>query len=128
MRKLFLAVPALMLLSLPAFGAMESRPVYPLCGGDKLSSCIEDGNTFWYGWEHMRLENVVPPTQQACAPGAATDRLFELLNHREIFVFRYGTDSEGHTLARVISDGQDVGQVLIKENLAQAGSGDGKWC
>jgi micrococcal nuclease len=128
MRKPLLILPAILLLGAPALGAMEVRPVYPLCSDIRANSCIEDGNTFWYGGELVRLQNVVPPQQQACVDGtAAKARLFELLNYREIFVYRYGTDSEGHTLARVISSGRDVGNVLVSEQLAATG-GSGTWC
>lgn len=136
MRRLLLITPSLLLLSLPAFAVTSPRPVYPLCSEERLRSCIENGNTFWYGGELMRLENVNPPEppQLACAPeastaAAATARLFELLNYKEIFVFRYGTDAEGHTLAHVISGGQDVGQVLLDEHLAEPNTAtNGPWC
>lgn len=119
-----------------AAAAMEPRPVYPLCSDERLRSCIENGNTFWYGGELMRLENINPPEPklEACAPGAstaaaATAKLFELLNYKEVFVFRYGTDAEGHTLAHVISGGQDVGQVLLDAHLAQPNTAtNGPWC
>ena len=129
MRKLFLLATSLTLLSVPAFAAM-SRPVYPLCSDIEARSCIADGTAFWYGGEFVRLQNVVPPpTQAACADGsAATARLFELLNYREIFVFRYGTDAEGHTLSRVISQGRDVSQVLVSEDLASSAASGGAWC
>jgi hypothetical protein len=136
MRRLVLLVPALLLLSFNAAASTMPRPVYPLCANEQLRSCIMDGNTFWYGGELMRLENVNPPepAREACAPNAstaaaATARLFELLNFKEIFVFRYGTDADGHTLTRVISGGHDVGQVLIDEHLAQPNtSSSGAWC
>ena len=121
MRALVLVALAVAALTSPALAATEPRATYPLCSVEKLRSCIENGNTFWYGGEYMRLQDVGLVGQQACA--ASTARLFDLLNHKEIFVFRYGSDGEGHTLARVIAGGQDVGQVLISEGLAQAGTG-----
>ena len=63
-----------------------------------------------------------PATQVACAAStadAARDRLMKLLNTGEIFVFRYGTDTEGHTLTQVLVEGREVGQTLIAEGLAQ---------
>ena len=122
MRAVALVALGLFALTPPAFAVVaEARPTYPLCSVEKLRSCIENGNTFWYGGEYMRLQDVGLVTQAACA--ASTERLFDLLNHQEIFVFRYGSDGQGHTLAHVIAGGQDVGQVLIAEGLAQAGGG-----
>ncbi len=129
MRKIFLVCVGLLALTVPVSAAI-ARPLYPLCGDEKLRSCVVDGNTFWYGGEFMRLQDVFPPepTQQACAPGA-TQRLKELLNSGEIFVFRYGTDAEGHTLSRVISQGRDVSDVLVSEELATSSSSSGgAWC
>lgn len=125
MRKTFLVSVSLLMLAVPASAAI-ARPLYPLCGDEKLRSCVVDGNTFWYGGEFMRLEAVNPPaTQVACATStadAARDRLMKLLNTGEIFVFRFGTDAEGHTLTRVLVEGREVGQTLIAEGLAQPSS------
>ena len=120
MRKTILVIAGLLALLAPASSAI-ARPLYPLCGDVKLRSCVVDSNTFWYGGEFMRLKTINPPaTQMACA--AARDRLVGLLNHGEIFVFRYGTDSEGHTLSRVLVEGREVGETLIAEGLAQPSS------
>lgn len=125
MRKTFLVCVSLLALAGPA-GAAIARPLYPLCGDEKLRSCVVDGNTFWYGGEFMRLEAVNPPTPQvACVTStadAARDRLMKLLNTGEIFVFRYGIDAEGHTLTQVLVEGKEVGQTLIAEGLAQPSS------
>jgi micrococcal nuclease len=122
MRKTFLVCVSLLALIGPA-GAAIARPLYPLCGDEKLRSCVVDGNTFWYGGEFMRLQAVNPPaTQVACTSStadAAKNRLMKLLNTGEIFVFRYGTDPEGHTLTQVLVEGKEVGQTLISEGLAQ---------
>jgi micrococcal nuclease len=122
MRKTFLVCVSLLALAGPA-GAAIARPLYPLCGDEKLRSCVVDGNTFWYGGEFMRLKAVNPPaTQVACATStadAARDRLMKLLNRGEIFVFRHGTDAEGHTLSTVLVEGKEVGATLIAEGLAQ---------
>ncbi|MEO6012924.1 MAG: hypothetical protein ABIQ30_04985 [Devosia sp.] len=135
MKQTILVAASLLLLATPSFASV-ARPVYPLCADEKLRSCVENGNTFWYGGEFMRLENVNPPepTKQACAPEVSTAvqaaaRLKQLLNSGEIFVFRYGTDGDGHTLTRVISQGRDVGETLIGEHLAQPNSGaNGAFC
>ena len=122
MRKTILVIAGLLALVTPASSAV-ARPLYPLCGDQTLRSCVVDGNTFWYGGEFMRLKAVNPPaTQVACATStadAARDRLMKLLNTGEIFVFRYGTDAEGHTLTQVLVEGKEVGQTLIAEGLAQ---------
>jgi micrococcal nuclease len=122
MRKTILVCFSLVALTAP-IGAAAARPLYPLCGDEKLRSCVVDGNTFWYGGEFMRLNAVNPPaTQVACATStadAARDRLMKLLNRGEIFVFRHGTDAEGHTLSTVLVEGKEVGATLIAEGLAQ---------
>ena len=132
MRKTFLVCVSLLALAGPA-GAAIARPLYPLCGDEKLRSCVLDGNTFWYGGEFMRLQAVNPPAPQvACVAStadAARDRLMKLLNTGEIFVFRYGTDAEGHTLTQVLVEGREVGQTLIAEGLAQPSSAStGAFC
>ena len=122
MRKTILVIAGLLALVTPASSAV-ARPLYPLCGNQTLRSCVVDGNTFWYGGEFMRLQAINPPaTQVACTSStadAARDRLMKLLNTGEIFVFRYGTDQEGHTLSKVLVEGREVGQTLIAEGLAQ---------
>ena len=132
MRKTFLVCVSLLALAGPA-GAAIARPLCPLCGDEKLRSCVLDGNTFWYGGEFMRLQAVNPPAPQvACVAStadAARDRLMKLLNTGEIFVFRYGTDAEGHTLTQVLVEGREVGQTLIAEGLAQPSSAStGAFC
>jgi micrococcal nuclease len=132
MRKTFLISVSLLLLAVPATAAV-ARPLYPLCGDEKLRSCVVDGNTFWYGGEFMRLEAINPPAPQvACVSttaDAARDRLMKLLNTGEIFVFRYGTDAEGHTLTQVLVEGREVGATLIAEGLAQpTTSSTGAFC
>ena len=132
MRKIFLVCVSLLALSVPASAAI-ARPLYPLCGDEKLRSCVLDGNTFWYGGEFMRLKAInPPPTQVACTTStadAARDRLMKLLNTGEIFVFRYGTDEQGHTLSRVLVEGREVGETLIAEGLAQpSSSSTGAFC
>jgi micrococcal nuclease len=132
MRKTILACVSLMALAMPV-STVIARPLYPLCGEEKLRSCVIDGNTFWYGGEFMRLQAINPPAPKvACVGGtaeAARDRLMTMLNGGEIFVFRYGTDAEGHTLSRVLFEGRDIGERLIAEGLAQPStSSTGAFC
>ena len=132
MRKTFLVCMSLLALIGPA-GAAIARPLYPLCGDEKLRSCVVDGNTFWYGGEFMRLKAINPSaTKVACVTStadAARDRLMKLLNTGEIFVFRDGTDTEGHTLSTVLVEGKEVGETLIAEGLAQPSSAStGAFC
>jgi endonuclease YncB( thermonuclease family) len=132
MRKTFLVCVGLLGLVVPMSTAI-ARPLYPLCGDEKLRSCVLDGNTFWYGGEFMRLEAVNPPAPKvacvATTADEARDRLMKLLNTGEIFVFRYGTDPQGHTLTRVLVEGREVGQTLIAEGLAQPSSAStGAFC
>ena len=125
MRKTVLVCVSLLAMAAPISTAI-ARPLYPLCGDEKLRSCVIDGNTFWYGGEFMRLQAINPPEPKvACTGGtaeAARERLVKMLNGGEIFVFRYGTDAQGHTLSRVLFEGKDIGERLIAEGLARPSS------
>ena len=132
MRKTILVCVSLAALLAPASTAI-ARPLYPLCGDEKLRSCVLDGNSFWYGGEFMRLQAINPPEPQVAftdsTANAARDRLMKMLNGGEIFVFRYGTDAQGHTLSRVLFEGRDIGERLIAEGLAQPStSSTGAFC
>ena len=115
MLKTILIVTAALGLAQPAMAAVK-RQAYPLCADEQLRSCIENGVTFWYGGEHVRLRNVnATVSGEGC--NAATDRLRKLLNDGEVFVFRFGTDAAGLTLVEVIAQGREIGQTLAAEGL-----------
>ena len=116
MLKTILIVTAVLGLAQPAMAAVK-RQAYPLCADEQLRSCIETGTVFWYGGEHVRLRNVSASGASAENCVAATDRLRQLLNDGEVFVFRYGTDADGLTRVEVIAQGREVGRVLAAEGL-----------
>jgi hypothetical protein len=116
MLKAILITAAVLGLTQPAMAAVK-RQAYPLCADEQLRSCIENGSTFWYGGEHVRLRNVSAGGGSATACSEAVDRLRQLLNSGEVFVFRYGIDADGLTRVEVIAQGREVGQVLVGEGL-----------
>ncbi|RYE10647.1 MAG: hypothetical protein EOP22_03315 [Hyphomicrobiales bacterium] len=117
MLKTILIAAFALLLVQPAAAAVK-RQAYPLCADEQLRSCIENGLTFWYGGEHVRLRNAGVAATGGCS--AATDRLRKLLNEGEVFVYRYGTNAEGLTLVEVFSQGREVGRTLAAEGLGCA--------
>jgi micrococcal nuclease len=87
---------------------------------------IIDGDTFALGMERFRILNIDTPEthsprcEKELARGLkAKERLAELLRAGRIEVERDGQDRYGRTLARVSAGGRDVGDVLIREGLAQ---------
>jgi micrococcal nuclease len=52
-----------------------------------------------------------------------------ILNGQPFTIERHGLDKYGRTLAIICSNGQDVGEMLIKERLARSWpDGDEFWC
>ncbi|GGA64040.1 thermonuclease family protein [Pelagibacterium lentulum] len=57
------------------------------------------------------------------------NRLAELLLGQQVTIHRQGTDRYGRTLAAVIVNGVDAGDVLVSEGLARTWSGRREpWC
>lgn len=107
-----------------------------LCAPGPRDNCVVDGDTLWLAGEKIRIEGIdAPETDQAKCPAeraqgeAAKRRLQSLLNSGPISVQRTGTDRYRRTLARVLVDGVDVGEVMVGEGLVRPyGSGRKPWC
>lgn len=107
-----------------------------LCAPGPRDNCVVDGDTFWLADEKIRIESIdAPETDQAkCAAErvqgeAAKRRLRSLLNSGPIYVQRTGTDRYRRTLARVLVNGIDVGEVMVGEGLVRRYEGGRRpWC
>lgn len=97
---------------------------------------IIDGDTIRIGSEKIRLMGFDTPELDArCAREKklalkAQERLRSLIDNGELTIRRHGEDRWGRTLAYVRTDGQDVGSILISENLARPYEGGKRkgWC
>lgn len=108
----------------PGFsGAVAPRPM-PVCGSGRRINCVVDGDTLWLDGEKIRLLNIDAPEVRArCSAekqraGAATRELAFLLNRQPIRVQRQGEDRYGRTLAAVSTPAGDVGDLLVRRELA----------
>lgn len=124
----------------------EGGTLRPPIGADEAARPVRvtyviDGDTFVLaGGERVRILNIdtaeLPPRSQCdretALALAAKARLAELLHGAEVVVLRSGgrdRDRYGRQLRRVVVDGQDVGDRLIREGLAQRWRGRrGDWC
>lgn len=112
---------ALTLLSGPAM-AME------MCGSGPRTNCIVDGDTFWLDGEKYRpmgydtpepMTNICGGDLERELAARASQRLLELFRETEITIETDGRDHYGRILAAVRSNGEDVGDILVREGLAR---------
>lgn len=101
---------------------------------------VIDGDTFELaGGERVRILNIdaaeMPPGSQCGAERdlalAAKARLSEVVRQGEVTLVREGRDRDRYDrqLRRVRVDGQDVGDLLVREGLAQPWRGHkANWC
>jgi micrococcal nuclease len=105
------------------------------CSGPKRVNCVVDGDTFWLNGEKIRIADIdAPEMGGACLEerqksAASAARLAELLSSGVIELQRQGKDFHKRTLAIVLVGGQNVGSVLIAEDLARPWKGKREnWC
>lgn len=86
-------------------------------------------------FEAVRLYNIdAPEIEGQCAfetelAQRAKARLAEIMNGQQVIVRRQGTDRYGRTLAAVLVDGADAGDMLVREGLARTWTGRREqWC
>lgn len=124
-------------------GSIEPVAHLPICGARQPNTsdktCIVDGDTLWLNGVNLRLKDLDTPESRTniCVgfteidlADAATDRLQELLNTNIWTIETYGKDGTGkRRLATIRIAGEDVGDILIREQLARRWP-DGKefWC
>jgi endonuclease YncB( thermonuclease family) len=102
-------------------------------------TCIVDGDTLWLNGVNIRLRDFDTPESRTNICGsffeidlanAATLRLQELLNSNVWTIETFGIDGTGQRqLATIRIDGDDVGDILIREKLARRWpDGEEFWC
>jgi hypothetical protein len=86
---------------------------------------LVDGDTLRYEGETIRLVDIDTPEnfhsrceRELILALAAKDRLRQLVDAGPLTVERHGKDRYGRTLARVLVDGRDVGDTLLREGKA----------
>ena len=134
MRKLF----KVLVFSLLAVSVAGPSFAIDKCGTGKRITCVVDGDTFWLKGEKIRMQGYdAPETTTNVCGGAyekalgnkATSRVIQLLNGSGVAIKRTGKDRYGRTLAVVLVNGRDIGDILVSERLARRWP-DGRefWC
>lgn len=120
-------------------GDRESAP-FPLCGSGTRTTCIVDGDTFWYRGDKVRIADINTPevSRPACAREAelgraATLRLQALLASGPFTLAPApdGRDKDryGRLLRTVTRAGRSLGAELVQAGLAEVWQGRrGNWC
>jgi endonuclease YncB( thermonuclease family) len=148
-RRLLGAAPLLALLPLAARAATPQPAAadreiatFAACAGGHRTTCVVDGDTFWYRGAKIRLADINAPevSQPGCPREAelgrrATERLRALLNAGPFTLAANddGTgrdrDRYGRLLRTVTRGGASVGEELVREGLAEPWAGRrGTWC
>jgi endonuclease YncB( thermonuclease family) len=131
----WIAIVAVFLNAQPA-SAAEAGSRMAICKGPVRITCVVDGDTFWLRGEKIRIANIDTPELGSAGCDAerslaiqARNRLAQLLGAGSIQIIRDGTDRYGRTLAVVAVADQDVGAVLVSEQLAAIWQGrKHEWC
>lgn len=108
------------------------------CGSGARYNCVVDGDTFWLFGEKIRIADINTPEvgQPKCAEEAklgaqATARLLTLLNMASFSLKSVDRDVDryGRKLRIVTRGGDSLGEVLVKEGLAEEWTGSRReWC
>ncbi|MBB5732239.1 endonuclease YncB(thermonuclease family) [Altererythrobacter atlanticus] len=108
------------------------------CSGTVRTTCVVDGDTFWYRGKKIRIADINTPetSQPDCAREArlgaqATERLTQLLNRGPFTLETAGNDRDryGRLLRVVTREGRSLGDILVEEGLAEPWKGyRGDWC
>jgi endonuclease YncB( thermonuclease family) len=92
------------------------------CGGESVTARLQGFDT---------PETKEPGCPEKLAHGAlATERLRALVARGEVTFRKVGTDKYNRVLIRLLVDGQDVGEQMIREGLAEPYRGGSRinWC
>jgi endonuclease YncB( thermonuclease family) len=116
------------------------RAFFPICAGSRRVTCVVDGDTIWYRGEKIRVADIDTPEvfspacpRERAAGERATRRLQELLNagafSLEAAPGAASRDRYGRALRIVTRDGESLGQMLVREGLAEEwGGARREWC
>ena len=115
----------------------HTGPIYNCNGGERYT-CVVDGDTIWLEGEKLRPQGFDTPEPQTNLCGGdkerkiaskAKERLKQLLNNNTWTVERFGLDRYERTLVTIRINGEDVGDILIRERLARSWpDGHEWWC
>ncbi len=133
---------ALLPLSAPAAAAAQDseRALFPLCEGGRRVTCVVDGDTIWYRGLKIRIADIDTPEvarpgcpREAALGRQATARLRQLLNAGAFSLQPLpdgrSQDRFGRALRLVTRNGESIGQVLVREGLAERWGGPRReWC
>lgn len=125
----------------PVAGSIDRENArFAHCAGARRTTCVVDGDTFWYEGRKIRIADInAPETSTPSCPheaqlGArATARMTELLNQGPFSLQAWSdgrdTDRYGRALRVVTRGGRSLGEVLVSEGLAERWKGyRGDWC
>jgi endonuclease YncB( thermonuclease family) len=124
----------------PPGAADREQARFGLCSGSVRVTCVVDGDTIWYRGEKIRIADLDTPevSKPACAAEAAmgrraTLRLQALLNAGPFTLEPNpsgdSVDRYGRSLMVVTRGGESLGEVLVREGLAEQWGGPRKaWC
>lgn len=123
-----------------ASGGDRESARFSLCSGPVRVTCVVDGDTIWYRGEKIRIADLDTPevSNPGCANEAmmgrrATQRLVTLLNAGPFSLEPNpegrSQDKYGRTLKLVTRGGASLGEVLVREGLAEQWGGVRRaWC
>ncbi|WP_223385516.1 thermonuclease family protein [Oricola cellulosilytica] len=104
---------------------VPARPrAMPVCGSGRRFNCVVDGDTLWVDGEKIRVANIDAPEvrgrcgRESVLAAEATRRLGHLLDRKPISIRALGSDRFGRTLAVVATPDGDVGEALVRQQLA----------
>ncbi len=121
------------------YTASNAQPItIEKCGSGPRITCVVDGDTIWLDGENLRIKGYDTPEPYSNLCGGqrekalakrATNRFIELLNSGRWTVETFGKGGYGRTLATIRINGEDVGDILIREGLARRyPDGEEWWC
>lgn len=121
-------------------GGEQHSALFPVCAGAGRVTCVVDGDTLWLKGTKIRIADIDTPEvfspgcpREAALGRRATERLRELLNAGPFTLLPPPDgrmeDRYGRQLRIVDRDGESLGEVLVREGLAERWGGPRKaWC